>query len=80
MTKVKPFSVNQKFLVSTMSGATFFTTKKQILSGVGENTNFNEAVRYALENFELWLPTDEKSETTGYLSVFRGFTIQLNLR
>lgn len=80
MIKAKPFKLTQKFRVSVSNthGVSFFATKKQILAGVGESSNFNDALRHILEKYEACNITDPK--VTGFLGDSLGFIIQLDQR
>ena len=67
--KIKPTS---KFLIKTQDGTSFHATSKEIEYGVGDNSLFNDVVRFAYE--------DIKSEKIlGTLRKFCGITVQLDL-
>ena len=76
MTKQFSFPINTKFRVIA-NHISFYTTKKQILYGVGDLTEFNDALQVVLCAFEGSKTTETKM--VGYGGSCRGFQIQLNV-
>lgn len=79
-TKQFSFPLNTKFRV-IVNSVCFYTTKKQILAGVGDFTNFNDAMQVFLLGFEMEVGQEKArgNTMTGFVSTCRGFTIQLNV-
>lgn len=76
MSKQFSFPINTKFRVIA-DRVCFYTTKKQILSGVGDLTEFNDALQVVLCAFEGEKTTNPTM--TGYGGPIRGFQIQLTV-
>ena len=70
MNKIK---ASQKIRVIS-NGVCFFTTAKQIDSGVGEFSDFNDAIRKALDGIR-----NHPVKTLGILGQWDGFQIQLTI-
>lgn len=80
---MKKFASAQKFRVVSTGNVSFYTTAKQIRSGIGDNTAFNSATLAALNSLERTKFAGGaigEQAATGVAGMWYGVNVQIDMQ